>query len=465
MLVKELLEKIGIASDNEKEVTGICFDSRKVKDGNIFVAYKGADSDGNDYIWDAFNNGAVCVVSDRLVGYDVYKSNNINLDKETMIREFYDFRKIKFIGITGTNGKTSSAHLLYQALNYLGIRTTYVGTLGVIDNEYFQELDNTTPDMDVLAREVEKAIDRKCKYIVMEVSSHSLSMNRIAPFYFDIVAFTNFTQDHLDYYQTMDEYFKAKKILFDRADENCIGVVNSEDTSSFKLISDFKGRIVTYGHKGNYDYRILKNNLNGLKFKVDENIIDTKLVYKTNLYNLLLVYTILSLLNYDKEDIKKALEDVSPIPGRMEILKNKNKYVILDYAHTPDAVEKIVKETNKIKKGKVYVLFGCGGNRDKSKRAIMGKIASEYGDYIYLTNDNPRNEDEMVIINDILTGITNPNIVIEKDRKKAIETAIDNLKKGDILLVLGKGHEEYQIINNKKYHFSDKEIILQCLEK
>lgn len=466
MIVKDVLKKIGIDSDDTRSVKGIAFNSKDIEEGFIFVAYKGSNVDGNDYIYEAFNNGAVCVISDRLVGYDVYKSNDIEKDKVTLIKSIYKLNKLKLIGITGTNGKTSSVHLLYQALNTLGVRTTYIGTLGVIDGEYTKEIDNTTPNMDVLAKEMHKAIKRGCEYIVMEVSSHALSMNRLLPFNFEVIAFTNLSQDHLDYYKTMDEYFRAKKILFDNASSNCIGIINNEDEYSKEIINDFKGKVIKYGENSNYEYSLVSNDLNGICFKVNDSIIKSKLLFKTNLYNLLLSYVVLSSLGYQKDNIVRALNNSKTINGRMDVICNREYTIVLDYAHTPDAMERIIKEANNIKENKLVVVFGCGGNRDNKKREIMGKIANDYADKIYLTNDNPRFEDETKIINDILKGIDNKEkVTIEKNREKAITKAIKKLDKGDILLILGKGHEDYQIIKDKKYHLSDREIVSRCLEK
>ena len=466
MIVKDVLKKIGIESNDTRVVKGVSFDSREIKDGYIFVAYKGENSDGNDYIYKAFENGALCVVSDRLVGYDIYKSSNIELAKEILTKSIYKTNKIKLIGITGTNGKTSSAHLLYQSLNLMGIRATYIGTLGVIDGDYKVELDNTTPNMDVLSREIFKAKKRKCEYVVMEVSSHSLSMNRVKIFDFDIVAFTNLTQDHLDYYKNMESYFKAKKILFDDANKNSIAIINNEDSSSNKIIENFKGKIVRYGHGSEYDYEIIKNDIDGLVFKINNYLIKSNLIFKTNLFNILLTFVILSTLGYKDQEIIASLSNAKTISGRAEVLYNNEYSVILDYAHTPDAMDRIINETNKIKKGRCIVLFGCGGNRDKLKRSIMGTIAYKGADKIYLTNDNPRYEDEMDIINDILKGMeNNDKVTIITNRESAIKEAINDLKKDDILLILGKGHEDYQIIKNKKIHLSDKEIVYSCIKK
>ena len=461
MLVKDVLKKIGINSSDMRSVKGVSFDSRNIKDGYIFVAYKGEKVDGNDYIYEAFSNGAVCVVSDRLVGYDIYCCNNISKAKEVLIKSIYKLNKVKLIGITGTNGKTSTAHLLYQSLNNIGVKSAYIGTLGVIDNEYSRILDNTTPDMDVLAQEISMAIKRKTKYVIMEVSSHSLSMNRVAPFNFEIIGFSNLSQDHLDYYQNMENYFLAKKLLFDNAKKQTIGVINNQDSYSKRIIKDFKGKVVEYGD----NYQIVKNDIHGLGFFIDNIFIESPLIYKTNISNLLMVYTILVELGIDREIISKAIKKCAPIKGRMEVLYNNEFSIILDYAHTPDAMERIIKETNSIKKGRCIVLFGCGGNRDKTKRPIMGKIASTLADKIYITNDNPRNENENKIIEDILSGIANNDkIKVEINRERAIQLAISELEKDDILLVLGKGHEDYQIIKNKKYHLSDREIVNSCLE-
>lgn len=466
MIVKDVLKKVGIESDDKRVVKGVAFDSNDVEDGYIFVAYNGNSTDGNNYIHKAFENGAVCVVSDRLVGYDIYKSDNIEFVKEELCKLIYKIDKIKLIGITGTNGKTSSAHLLYQCFNNMGIRATYIGTLGVIDNDYNKALNNTTPNMDVLSREIYLAKKRKCEYVVMEVSSHALSMSRTKIFKYDVIAFTNLTQDHLDYYKNMEEYFKAKKILFDNADENCIGIVNNEDSYSARIISDFKGKVIRYGNDSEYSYDLINNTMKGITFKVNEDIISSKLIFKPNLYNLLLVYTILMSLGYKNYDVVNSLNECKTINGRMEVLYSDEYYIVLDYAHTPDAMERIIKETNKIKQGRSIVVFGCGGNRDKSKRKIMGNIASLYGDKIYVTDDNPRFESEEAIISDILEGVSyKDKVIVEKDRKNAITLAIKDLTKNDVLLILGKGHEDYQIIKNKKIHLSDREIVQSCLEK
>lgn len=466
MIVKDLLKKINIDSNDTRIVKGIAFNSNDVEEGYIFIAYKGNSLDGNDYIHKAFEKGALCVISDRLVGYDIYKSKDIERAKEILTKAIYKINKIKLIGITGTNGKTSSAHLLYQSLNLMGVRATYIGTLGVIDLDYKLELENTTPSMDVLAREIVKAKKRGCEYVIMEVSSHSLSMNRVNIFNFDIIAFTNLSQDHLDYYKTMEDYFNAKKILFDNAGKETIGIINNEDKYSNKIIKDFKGKVIRYGNYSDYEYEIIQNDIKGLIFKINDKLVKSSLIYKTNLYNLLLTYVVLSSLGYQDDNIIDALNNAKTIEGRMDVLYNQDYTIVLDYAHTPDAMERIIKETNKIKQGKCCVLFGCGGNRDVSKRKIMGEIASRYADRIYLTNDNPRFESETKIIEDILEGIENKDkVIINKDRKEAINLAVSNLKKGDILLILGKGHEDYQIIKDKKIHLSDREIVKLCLEK
>jgi UDP-N-acetylmuramoyl-L-alanyl-D-glutamate--2,6-diaminopimelate ligase len=466
MLVKTLLDKIGIESNDDREVKGISFNSKNVENGYIFIAKKGFSYDGNNYINEAFSNGALCIISDSFNGNNIYYSSNIDEDKLTLINEFYNFDDIKIIGITGTNGKTSTCYLLYEALNNLGIKATYIGTLGIISENYFYELENTTPEVDILAREISKAKERNSKYIVMEVSSHSLSLNRVSLLKFDYIGFTNLSQDHLDFYKNMEEYFLSKKLLFDKASSDCLAVINKDDIYSKRIIEDYKGNVVSYGKNSDYEYEIISNDLSGISFRIDGEIIQSKLLFKTNIYNLAMVYLLLKGIGINKKDIVNVLSNCNVIKGRSEVLYNKEFCIILDYAHTPDAMERILLEVNKIRKNRVVCLFGCGGNRDNKKREIMGFIASINSDKVYICNDNPRYENEDKIINDI-TGLIKDktNYEIIKNRKDAIEAALSNLCDGDILVILGKGHEEYQIIGNKKYHFSDKEIVLKWLEK
>jgi UDP-N-acetylmuramoyl-L-alanyl-D-glutamate--2,6-diaminopimelate ligase len=371
---------------------------------------------------------------------------------------------MKIIGITGTNGKTSTCHIIYDALTKMGKLTTYIGTLGIIDRDYKLELDNTTPEIDVLAREIDKAKKRGCKYIVMEVSSHALSLNRVNLLDFNIIGFTNLSQDHLDYYGNMEKYFYSKKMLFDNASKNSIAIINSDDIYSSKIINDYKGNVINYGRQGKYKYEIINSSLDGVNFNFDGCNITSKLLFETNIYNLCMAYLVLKSLGINKDKICDVISQSGIVNGRCEVIHNKDFYIILDYAHTPDAMEKILLEVNKIKENRIVTLFGCGGNRDKKKRGIMGYIASINSDKVYITNDNPRNEDEDHIIRDILSISNDPNkVVVIKDRKKAIKEAVDNLDKGDVLLILGKGHEDYQIIGNTKYNLSDREIVRECL--
>ena len=465
MLVNTLLKNIGIECNDTREVMGISFDSRNVEEGYIFVAKKGDKYDGNDYIKQAFDNGALCVISDTISGDNIYKSGDIYKDEEIIIKKFYDFSDIKLVGITGTNGKTSTCYLAYEALRVLGEKATYIGTLGVIDGEYYKEIDNTTPELDVLAREIVKAKNRGSKYIIMEVSSHALSLGRVRAFDFNLIGFTNLSQDHLDYYQNMERYFLSKKKLFDDARKESIAIVNIDDLYAKKIIEGYKGKIVSYGKGGDYEFNVIQNNLQGIRFQIDDNIITSKLLFQTNIYNLSMAYLILKYLGIKKEKISQCLSNANIVKGRGELLYNKDYYIILDYAHTPDAMERILLEVNKIKENKIITLFGCGGNRDNKKRAIMGYIASLNSDKVYISNDNPRYEDENLIIEDIISLIKDKgNYIVLKDRAKAIKEAICSLEKKDILLILGKGHEEYQIIKDKKYYLSDKEIVKECLE-
>ena len=439
--------------------------SKDVNNNDIFIALPGINNDGHNYICDAINNGAEYIICERgnyNKPYMIVESTK-NFLNEFLSSNFGDLiNSMIIIGITGTNGKTTSCFLIYDLLKKLNIKSAYIGTLGFYIEDKISDLNNTTPDILTLYNLLIDCKKYNVKIVVMEVSSHSLELDRVYGIKFDYVVFTNLTQDHLDYHLNMDNYLNSKKKLF-LNNINSIGITNVDD----KYGNEFKtNNTITYGFNSN-DYKILdyKLYLNKViyKFKYKNKIYKVKLNIpcKYNIYNSIISIIILNNLGFRIEKIIKLLSKVEIPDGRMDLIKINKSYVIIDYAHTPDAVYNVLKNVNEYRKGKIYTIIGCGGNRDKLKRSKMGLISTTLSDYVIFTNDNPRNEDPKDIMYDITNNLKNTNYKIIYDRYNAILDGIKMLNKNDILLILGKGHENYQIINGIKYHFSDKEEVLK----
>ena len=465
MKLRELLERVDIYFDDDIEIKGITCDSRSVKKGYLFIA----TNRGNDYIDEAIMNRASYILSDRLEGDNILKIDNLSDIKAKLFYEFYGNPqdKLEIIGVTGTNGKTSTAYIIYELLNKLGKKSMYIGTLGIKDNDYYRGINNTTPDSDVLAEEFYKAVRRKTKYVVMEVSSHSLSMNRVDLLKFKGAIFTNLTHEHLDYHLTMDNYCLAKQKLFNGLSEKGFAIVNCDDKYSSEMIKNCKGKVVYYGLEFNENQiKNISRGLEGITFNLGGyEGIESKLLGVINVFNLSSAFLTLKELGFKEESIIEAIKDINTINGRLEKVYSNEFSVILDYAHTPDAMEKVLVEIKPLASNRLIVLFGCGGNRDKTKRPIMGEIATRYGDVVYVTSDNPRYEEPLLIIKDILKGCRNDKkIVIEENRELALRKALAEIQEGDILMVLGKGHEEYQIIGDEHIELSDKKMICKWLQ-
>ena len=465
MKLRELLERVDIYFDDDIDIRGITCDSRSVKKGYLFIA----TNRGNDYIDEAIRNKASYILSDRLEGDNILKIDNLSDIKAKLFYEFYGNPqdKLEIIGVTGTNGKTSTTYIIYELLNKLGKKSMYIGTLGIKDNDYYRGINNTTPDSDVLAEEFYKAVRRKTKYVVMEVSSHALSMNRVNLLNFKGAIFTNLTHEHLDYHKTMDNYCLAKQKLFNGLSENGFAVVNYDDKYSSEIVNNCKGKVVYYGLEYNENQiRNISRGLDGISFDLGGyEGIESTLLGVINVFNLSSAFLTLKELGFKEESIKETIKDINTINGRLEKVYSNEFSVILDYAHTPDAMEKVLVEIKPLASNRLIVLFGCGGNRDKTKRPIMGEIATRYGDVVYVTSDNPRHEEPLLIIKDILKGCKNDKkIVIEENRELALRKALAEIQEGDILMVLGKGHEEYQIIGDEHIELSDKKMICKWLQ-
>lgn len=470
MRLKELLKVIGIDFTGEDiDVKGITCNSKKVKKDYLFIATKGYLHDGNDYIDEAIKKKACYVISDSISKEKVIKVNNINEVKAKLFYCFYNYpqNKLKIIGITGTNGKTSIAYILYELLNKMNLKSMYIGTLGIKDNNYSKSTNNTTPDVEILSEEFYKAIRRKTKYVIMEVSSHSLSLNRVKEIDFEGAIYTNLTHEHLDYHNSMDQYLLSKQKLFNNLKENKFAIINYDDKYHKEIEKNCKCKIIHYGVERNENQiSNISRGLEGVSFDLDKyKQIKSKLLGVVNVYNISAAFLCAKELGLEENEIIENIANIEIINGRLEKVYNRDYTIILDYAHTPDAMEKVLVEIKPLVTNKLVVLFGCGGNRDKSKRAIMGDIATRYADVVYVTSDNPRFENPLEIIKDILEGCKNENkIVIEENREKALRKALLELETGDVLMVLGKGHEEYQIINDKFIEFSDKKMIQEWLQ-
>ena len=441
-------------------------DSRKVKPGQIFVAIVGHTVDGHDYIKQAITNGASQLIvskdGDYSVPYELVNDTEQYLN-EALVKDYsHEFNDLDFIGITGTNGKTTTCYLTYQMLCKLGVKAAYMGTIGFYYNDKKIVLNNTTPDILTLYNLILEAKDAGIKTIVMEVSSHSLAFKRIAGIKYKIAGFTNLTEDHLDFHKDMNDYLNAKLKILDYLDKNAKMLVNSDDESSTKFLEKYS--CLTYGEKAN-DYHITNFDITPSKTSIDfmyhnesYNIV-TNLTSKFNVYNYILALAIVGEYGYEINDILNITKSIYPPKGRCETYEVNGAFVVIDYAHTPDAVEKVIEAYNALKKNKLFTIVGCGGDRDNKKRPIMGNIASELSDFVIFTNDNPRTEDPQKIMDDIIAGVKKDNYEIIFDRKEAIDKGIKMLEPEDILLLLGKGHEDYQIIGHDKIHLDDSEEV------
>lgn len=439
-------------------------DSRLVTKGKTFVAIKGYTVDGHDYINQAIENGATFIISEKDLDITVPYLKVKDTEKyiEQKLEEEYssNFKDLKIIGVTGTNGKTTTCYLIYQMLKELNKKAAYIGTIGFYLNDEIRELPNTTPDILSLYKLIMEAKEKEVEYIIMEVSSHALSLSRIAGINFDVAAFTNLSQDHLDFHKDMIDYLNAKKLIINHLKQKGTLIVNLDEETSKEFI--FKNKL-TIGKNG--DYKITNYNYNpdstDLEFTFKNNTykVKTNLINEFNIYNYLMSLAILNNLDIPIENIIKITNKVYPPRGRCETIKVNDSYAVIDYAHTPDAVEKIIKAYKELNVGKVITVLGCGGDRDPKKRPIMGDIATSLSDKVIFTSDNPRTEDPKKILEDITKNNKSNNYEVIIDREKAIIKGINQLNKNDFLLILGKGHENYQIIGTEKIHFDDAEIV------
>lgn len=466
-----------------RDVADIVYDSRKVQKNSVFVAIKGYKTDGHKFLQDAINKGAVAVVvedddsiPDELITHSKIAKilvNNSRIALAELSKGFYKdpTSKIKLIGITGTNGKTTSTFILKNILQSVGHKTGLVGTIANYVGDVKVDSKLTTPESNDLNRLFYDMIEAGCSHAIMEVSSHSLVLNRVYGLDFSAAIFSNITSDHLDFHNTFDEYLHAKKILFDGLGSNSFAIINSDDASGKEIVKDCKAKLISYGMSDNSDYQIKNINydLTGTDFTITNKNVDykihTTLIGTFNAYNAASAFATAHSLGIDANKIVEGIKSSPQVPGRFEVLGNRNKKVIVDYSHTADSLEKALQAVREIVKDKnqVVTVFGCGGDRDKTKRPVMGKVASDLSDKVFVTSDNPRTENPYEIIKDIIKGISKDNYEIEENREEAIKNAIQRSNDDAVILIAGKGHENYQEINGVRNHFSDQEIALKYL--
>ncbi len=460
-----------------KDISGIYYDSGKVINNSVFVAIKGYKTDGHKFIPDAINKGAIAVVlednstlPDELFTHSgivkiLVANSRIALAELSNGLFNEPSKKLILIGITGTNGKTTTSYYIKNILETAGNKTGLMGTISNFIGNTEVKSKLTTPEANDLNEMLLEMYNQNCTHAVMEVSSHSLSLNRVYGLHFSAGVFTNITSDHLDFHGTFENYLEAKKILFNTLTKSAFGVYNINDSNSKALINNSKAKLFSYGTLPGADFFISNINydLNGTSFTISYKnkiySVATKLIGEFNAFNACAAFASCVLLSIDADTAVEGIKNTKQVPGRFEVIGKGNKKVIIDYSHTADSLEKALRAIKKITKDKlpVYTVFGCGGNRDKSKRPVMGRIAGEFSKQAIITSDNPRFEDPVDIIEEIKKGMTKDNYKVMENRDEAIKYAIENSGDNAVILVAGKGHEDYQEINGVRKHFSDKE--------
>lgn len=461
-----------------KEVAALEFDSRKVRANTVFFAIKGTLADGHQFIDQTIAAGASVIVCEDMPEVQspeitYIQVENANVALGIMAANFYGnpSSKLKLVGITGTNGKTTIATLLFKLFTELGYA---VGLISTVENQIKETIipsTHTTPNPVALNALLKQMVDAGCVYCFMEVSSHAVVQHRIEGLHFAGGVFSNITHDHLDFHKTFDNYIKAKKAFFDGLPKQAFALTNADDKNGMVMLQNTKATKKSYALKQMADFKakIIENSFSGLNLEIDQLEVYFKLVGSFNAYNLLAVYGTAILLGEDKMEVLTVLSELSGAEGRFDYVANDQKIIgIVDYAHTPDAVQNVLSTIANIRKGteQVITVIGCGGDRDTTKRPVMAQVACDWSDKVILTSDNPRTEDPNAILRDMEAGVSPSNkrkTLTIIDRKEAIKTACHLAKPGDIILVAGKGHEKYQEISGVRYHFDDKEILIEQL--
>ena len=478
MKLKELLKNIEIISSNadmEMEISGICYDSRKAESGSLFVAIKGFSSDGHKFIPKALELGASAIVCEDIPGEGEYvQVKDSRKALAAVSREFYGnpASKMTVIGITGTSGKTTSSYLIKHLLEKkLNAKVGLIGTNGNMIGDELIHSEHTTPESLELHGLFDRMLKAGCSHVVMEVSSHSLTLSRVGGMEFDVALYTNLSQDHLDFHKDMEDYAAAKQQLFSMCKKACI---NADDEWAKFMVEKANCPVIDFSAESN-DAALTANDIrlsaDGVRFAAvyNNDIAMTKLKIPGHfsVLNALGVMAVGLSLGLSLADCADAMADAEGVKGRLELVPTDGDYsIIIDYSHKPDALEKVLKILRPITRGRLICLFGCGGDRDKLKRPIMGRISEEFADLSIVTSDNPRTEDPMAIIGDITSGMSKKgSSKVICDRVEAICWAIDNAHPGDVILLAGKGHEDYQVVGHEKHHMDEREIVAEHLEK
>jgi len=480
-LLSDILYKTGLVETQGSTniaITAMTFDSRKVEKDGLFVAVRGTQSDGHDFIDKAISLGAVAIVCEEFpkeiidrISYAKVVDSSLALG--IIASNFYDnpSSSLKLIGVTGTNGKTTTVTLLFQLFRAMGLKAGMLTTVRNMINSEEILSTHTTPDAVELNKLLRRMVDAGCKYAFMEVSSHSVVQKRIAGLEFSGGVFSNITHDHLDYHKTFDEYIKAKKTFFDQLPQSAFALVNKDDVNGIIMVQNTKAlkRSYSISSLADFNCRVLENQFSGLQLNMDNVELWSKLIGSFNAYNLLAVYSTAILLGLDKMNVLMTISTLDSVEGRFEYVRSDSGITgIVDYAHSPDALKNVLSTIKDIRSGneQVITVVGCGGDRDSAKRPIMSKIACDLSDRVILTSDNPRSEDPESILKQMQNGIEKQNTkktLSIVDRREAIRTAVALARPGDIVLVAGKGHEKYQEVNGVKYPFDDMGVLKENL--
>ncbi|MFN6089466.1 MAG: UDP-N-acetylmuramoyl-L-alanyl-D-glutamate--2,6-diaminopimelate ligase [Cyclobacteriaceae bacterium] len=481
-ILKDILYKVPITSasgSTDVDISAICFDSRKVKEGSLFIAIKGTQSDGHGFIDKAISLGAVAIVAEKLPEVISDKATYVTVKDSAqalgiIASNFYGnpSEKLKLVGVTGTNGKTTVATLLYKLFSSLGCRCGMLSTVvnKIVDKDVVST--HTTPDPIQINELLVSMLEADCTHCFMEVSSHAVAQGRIAGLHFIGALFTNITHDHLDYHRTFESYIRAKKGFFDGLSSDAFALVNIDDKRGMVMLQNTKAQKKTFALKKMADYKakIITNSIEGLELEIGERNVWFKLIGDFNAYNLLTVYGAACLMGEDSDTILLKLSALTTAPGRFELVLPGSKFTaIVDYAHTPDALKNVLETIEHFRTGQeqVIAVVGCGGDRDKTKRPLMAAVACKYSNKIIFTSDNPRSEDPLEIIKEMQTGVGPTDAkktLVMVDREEAIKTACMLAKEKDIIIVAGKGHENYQEIKGVKHPFDDKEVLTRMLK-
>ena len=482
MKLIELLKNVNVLNtygDTGVEITGVNIDSRRIEAGHLFVAIPGTQTDGHKYIPKAIELGAAAILCEQMpeeqaegVTYVVVESTESVVG--IVATHFFGdpSRKLKLVGVTGTNGKTTIATLLYNMFRKFGHKCGLLSTVcNYIEDEAIPA-DHTTPDPIELNRLLAQMVEAGCDYAFMECSSHAIAQKRIGGLKFAGGLFTNLTRDHLDYHKTVENYRDAKKAFFDGLDKDAFAITNADDKNGQYMVQNTKAQVKTYSIRSMADFKakIIECHFEGMYLDINGKEVGVQFIGKFNVSNLLAVYGAAIMLGKKQEDILVILSTLKSVSGRLEPIHSPEGYTaIVDYAHTPDALENVLNTINEVLngKGRVITVCGAGGNRDKGKRPIMAQTAAKLSDKVIITSDNPRFEEPQDIINDMLAGLDNKQmkkVVSIADRKEAIRTACMMAEKGDVILIAGKGHEDYQEIKGVKHHFDDREVVREIFE-